>query len=125
MVTCTISAERSDANLNDQRPDIVAPWVASNQTAVDSVELRLYVTGMTPSSLRAIAHITSLCKECLSNRHQLEIVDIYQNPEMTRADQIIASPTLLKLSPSPPAKLIGSMSDRAKVMAALGLSELE
>lgn len=80
---------------------------------------------MTPSSLKAIAHITSLCKENLSDRYQLEIVDIYQNPEMTRADQIIASPTLLKLAPSPPAKLIGRLSDREQVMAALGLSELE
>ncbi|MCA9159053.1 MAG: circadian clock protein KaiB, partial [Planctomycetales bacterium] len=47
------------------------------------------------------------------------------NPELTKADQIIASPTLLKLSPSPPAKLIGSLSDRGRVMAALGMSELE
>lgn len=124
MVT-RVFAERSDANLNDQRPEPTQPWETPTSAALDFLELRLYVTGMSPSSLRAIAQITSFCKECLANRCQLEIVDIYQNPELTKADQIIASPTLLKLSPSPPAKLIGSLSDRGRVMAALGMSELE
>ncbi len=124
-MTATIYAERPDAKLNDQRPESSSAWASPTDYASASLELRLYVTGMTPSSLRAIAHITRLCKECLGNSYRLEIVDIYQNPEMTKADQIIASPTLLKLFPSPPAKLIGSLSDRRQVMAALGLTELE
>lgn len=111
--------------LNDQRPDTAEAWRATAGPAETSLKLRLFVTGMTPASLRAIAQVTRLCQESLKDRFQLEIVDIYQNPEQTKADQIIASPTLLKLAPKPTVKLIGSFSDRERVMAALGLMELE
>lgn len=96
-------------NLNDNRPP--------------SVVLRLFVTGMTPRSLRAIAQITAICKESLSGAHELEIIDIYQHPLLASENQIIASPTLLKVHPPPEVRLVGELSDRAGVLRSLGVPE--
>ena len=87
--------------------------------------LRLYVTGMTPRSTRAIKAVRSLCDELLPGRHDLEIIDVYQQPALIRDAQIVATPTLVKQSPAPLRRLIGAMTDRARLVAGLGLTELE
>ena len=86
--------------------------------------LRLYVTGMTPRSTRAIHSIRSICEELLAGRFDLEIIDVYQQPALIRDQQIFATPTLVKKSPAPERRMIGDMSDRARVLAGLGLREL-
>jgi circadian clock protein KaiB len=86
--------------------------------------LRLYVTGMTPRSTRAISAVRSICEEFLAGRFDLEIIDVYQQPGLIRDEQIIATPTLVKKGPSPERRMIGDMSNRARVMAGLGLQEL-
>ena len=85
--------------------------------------LRLYVTGMTPRSTRAIRAIRSICEELLAGRFDLEIIDVYQQPELIRDEQIFATPTLVKKGPAPERRMIGDMSDRARVIAGLGLRE--
>lgn len=85
--------------------------------------LRLYVTGSTPSSLRAIRHLRDLCEELLRGVYDLEIIDIYQHPARAAADQIIAAPTLIKVSPAPRRVIIGDLSDRDRVVRALGLPD--
>jgi circadian clock protein KaiB len=85
--------------------------------------LRLYVTGMTPRSTRAIHCIRSICEELLAGRFDLEIIDVYQQPALIRDEQIIATPTLVKKGPMPERRMIGDMSDRARVIAGLGLRE--
>jgi len=85
-------------------------------------ELLLYVAGNTPRSTRAIANVRSLCDEYLPKRHTLEVIDIYQQPSRASEDQIIAAPTLLRRKPRPPKRLIGDLSDRARVVVALNLT---
>jgi circadian clock protein KaiB len=86
--------------------------------------LRLYVTGMTPRSTRAIRSIRAICEELLAGRFDLEIIDVYQQPALIRDQQIFATPTLVKKGPAPERRMIGDMSDRARVLAGLGLREL-
>lgn len=83
--------------------------------------LRLYVTGMTPRSLRAIENIKSICKEHLEGRYELEVIDIYQRPELARDRQIIAVPTLIKELPLPLRRFIGDLSEKEKILVRLDL----
>ncbi len=84
-------------------------------------ELLLYVTGNTPRSAQAIATVRSLCAEYLPGRHSLEVVDLYQQPARASDEQIIAAPTLVKRLPRPPKRLIGDLSDRARLLVGLNL----
>ncbi len=83
--------------------------------------LRLYVSGMTPRSISAIEKIKRICQEHLENRYELEVIDIYQNPEMGKGAQIIAVPTLIKQLPDPLRKFIGDLSDMEKILVGLDL----
>lgn len=83
--------------------------------------LRLYVSGMTPRSARAIANIKEICEEHLKGLYVLEVIDIYQQPVLAKGDQIIAVPTLLKKLPLPLRRLIGDLSDRERVLIGLDL----
>lgn len=83
--------------------------------------LRLYVTGTTARSVRAIENIRRICEEHLSGRYTLEVVDLYKNLALARADQILAVPTLIKRSPPPLRQLVGDMSDDERVLAGLAL----
>jgi circadian clock protein KaiB len=85
--------------------------------------LRLYVTGMTPRSTRAISAVRAICDEFLAGRFDLEIIDVYQQPALIRDEQIFATPTLVKKGPEPERRMIGDMSNRARLMAGLGLRE--
>ena len=81
--------------------------------------LRLYVSGNAPNSVRAIANAKAICSIHFAARHDLEIVDILTDPRRALADGIIVSPTLLKLLPLPAGRLIGDLSDTARVLQAL------
>lgn len=83
--------------------------------------LRLYVTGMTPRSLRAIENIKNICEEHLKDRYELEVVDIYRQPILAEGEQIIAAPTLIKKLPLPLRKFIGDMSNTEKILFGLDL----
>ena len=83
--------------------------------------LRLYVTGMTARSARAIENLRAICDEYLDGRYDLEVVDIYQQPVLTRGEQIIAAPTLIKKLPLPMRRIIGDMSNRERVLIGLDL----
>jgi circadian clock protein KaiB len=83
--------------------------------------LRLYVTGTTPRSTRAVQNLRSLCDRHLEGRYDLEIIDIYQQPRLASGDQIIAAPTLIKQLPEPIRKVIGDLSDEKQVLMGLDL----
>ena len=72
--------------------------------------LRLYVTGFTPASTRAIASLKALCEEHLKGRFELEVIDILQRPSLAKGEQILATPTLVKLLPAPMQRFIGDLS---------------
>jgi circadian clock protein KaiB len=83
--------------------------------------LRLFVTGATPNSTRAISNLKEFCETYLKNRYELEIVDVYQQPLIAESEQLIALPLLIKSAPSPQRRLIGDMSDTDKVLRGLNL----
>jgi circadian clock protein KaiB len=84
--------------------------------------LRLYVTGMTPRSARAISNLQTICEQYLDGQYDLEVIDIYQQPVLTKGEQIIAAPTLIKKLPLPVRRIIGDMSNRERVLAGLDLA---
>jgi circadian clock protein KaiB len=83
--------------------------------------LHLYVAGMTPRSVRAIANIKEICEEYLKGRYDLRVIEIYQQAVLAEEDQIIAAPTLLKKLPLPLRRIIGDLSDREQVLTELDL----
>jgi len=85
--------------------------------------LRLFVAGITPRSERAIRSIKEICDRRLAGRYELEIVDVYQQPDAVRKEEIIVAPTLVKKLPLPLRRLIGDMSNEQKVLVGLNLSE--
>ncbi len=85
--------------------------------------LRLYVTGTTRHSARAIVNIRNICEEHLQGRYELEIVDISQNPTLVEGEQIIAAPTLIKKLPLPLRRFIGDMSQTDRILLGLDLLE--
>ncbi len=87
-----------------------------------SYVLRLFVTGMTPNSMRALATIRTICEDRLKGRYELEVIDIYQSPQLAREEQIVAAPTLVKSLPQPLRRLIGDLSDTDRVLHGLDLS---
>jgi circadian clock protein KaiB len=87
----------------------------------DKYLLRLFVTGLTPRSIRAIENVRAICEKHLHGRHDLEVIDIYQQPTLAKDEQIIAAPTLIKELPLPLRKIIGDMSDTDRVLVGLDL----
>ena len=82
----------------------------------------LYVTGTTPRSQRAIANILRLCADHLPGRYTLEIIDVFQRPESTREQQILAAPTLIKELPLPLRRFIGDLSNTDRIIRGIELS---
>ena len=92
-----------------------------SQTAVDRYVLRLFVSGMTPRSTRAVQNVRAICETHLQGRYDLEVIDIYQQPTLARGEQIIAAPTLVKKSPAPLRYIIGDLSSTERVLRGLDL----
>jgi circadian clock protein KaiB len=84
-------------------------------------DLRLFITGATPNSVKAITNIRNICESYLKDRYSLQIIDVYQNASVAQQEQIIALPLLIKKSPLPERKLIGDLSETEKVLKALGV----
>lgn len=83
--------------------------------------MRLFITGQTPNSLRALENIKRICEEHLKGRYQLDVVDIYRNPEAAADAQIFAAPTIVKSLPEPLRRIIGNLSDTEKVLVGLDI----
>jgi circadian clock protein KaiB len=83
--------------------------------------LRLFVTGQTPRSVKSIENLKALCERYLKGRYELEVIDIYQQPELATENQIIAAPTLIKKLPLPLRRLVGDFSNHDRVVVGLDL----
>ncbi len=83
--------------------------------------LRLYVAGQTLRSLHAVANMEKICSEQLQGRYRLEVIDLYQQPQLAQGEQIVAVPTVIRRLPQPLRILIGDMSDRERVLIGLDL----
>jgi circadian clock protein KaiB len=84
--------------------------------------LRLYITGASVNSAKAISNIKQICEKHLKNAYKLEIIDIYQQPALAKQEQIVALPLLVKSFPLPEKRLVGNMSDTEKVLKGLELA---
>ena len=84
-------------------------------------QLRLYVAGQTQKSLAALSNLKCLCEEHLAGKYEIELVDLLENPQLARGDQIVAIPTLVRKLPEPIRKIIGDLSNTERVLVGLQL----
>ena len=85
------------------------------------VMLRLYIVGGAPNSVQAIANLEAICREYLKGGYKLEVVDVLEHPRRAMAEGVLVTPSLAKLSPRPTANIVGNLSDKTKVLLALGV----
>ena len=87
----------------------------------ETFQLRLYVAGQTPKAQRAFANLRKICDEHLEGRYSIEVIDLVENPQLGRGDQILALPTLVRQLPTPIKKIIGDLSNTERVLVGLDL----
>jgi circadian clock protein KaiB len=90
-------------------------------SASEVFRFRLFVAGDSLNSSKAIANLTALCVDYLSDRHDIEVVDVFRHPDDASAADVTLTPTLLKVFPLPPVAIVGNLHDTAAVLDALGL----
>lgn len=95
--------------------------VASAESEPEIYELRLYVAGQTPKSLRAFENLKRICEEYLPGRYKIEVIDLLKNPQLAKGDEIVALPTLVRKLPNPIRKVIGDLSNVEKTLVGLQL----
>jgi circadian clock protein KaiB len=88
------------------------------------LKFRLYVAGDALNSAQALANLTALCRAQLPGRHEIEVVDVFKDPQRALADGIFMTPTLIKLAPSPVRRIVGTLSQTQTVLQALGLERV-
>ena len=104
-------------------PEAEAMAAAAAACAAAVCVLRLYVTGASPRSARAISNVRRICDTYLPGRHELEVVDIAQHPVEAKNAQILAAPTLIRTLPLPTRRFVGDMSQSERILLGLGLGE--
>ncbi len=92
---------------------------------MDKFLLKLYVTGQTPKSERAIANLRRICEEDLGGRYEMAVVDVLERPQLAEDEKILATPTLIKVLPPPLRRVIGDLSDTEKVLLGLDMQPLQ
>ena len=92
-----------------------------NETQV----LRLYIAGQTPRCIAAFANLKRICEDHLSRRYRIEVIDLIENPQLARGDQILAVPTLVRRLPEPIRKIIGDLSNTERVLVGLDVRPVE
>jgi circadian clock protein KaiB len=95
--------------------------VAASLRAAERWELRLYVAGQTPRSLAAFANLKKICETHLKGKYRIEVIDLVANPELARADQIVAIPTLVRKLPPPVKRIIGDLSNKERTLVGMEL----
>ena len=88
-------------------------------------ELRLYIVGQTPSSIKATEDLRALLEDEFKDQYTLEVIDVLENPSLAEDDKIFATPTVIKRLPTPVRKIIGDLADREKVLLGLDLLRKE
>jgi circadian clock protein KaiB len=95
--------------------------VSAPSAGAEAYWLRLYVAGQTPKSVLAFRNLTQICEKHLRGRYEIEIIDLLENPQLARGDQILAVPTLVRRLPAPIKKIIGDLSNTERVLVGLDL----
>ncbi|HMJ07113.1 MAG TPA: circadian clock KaiB family protein [Chthoniobacterales bacterium] len=108
----------SDLPLDHTGDDIVLPFELAQ---AGQYQLRLYVAGSTPQSIRAIKNLKLICETHLKDRYRLTVIDLYEQQELAKDDQIVVAPMLIRQWPLPERRMIGDLSQTDRVLAALDL----
>lgn len=109
--------------MTDPKPLDESSSEAAADPAAPLFDLRLYVAGQSPRSIRALENLRKVCDEHLAGRYRVEVIDLLVNPTLARGDEIVAVPTLVRKLPEPIRKIIGDLSDTEKVLVGLQLRE--
>lgn len=110
--------EHANGSPSDKRPPSTQ---RGGKAKVMEWELRLYVAGNTPNSIAAFGNLQQICEEHMGGRYRIEIIDLFENPQLARGDQIVAVPTLVRRLPTPIKKIIGDLSNTERVLVGLDL----
>ena len=110
-MSTTKTKTRAQAGKPDRRKPVV--W-----------NLRLYVAGQTPKSIRAFANLKVMCEEHLKGRYQIEVIDLRKNPQLARGDQIVATPSVVRRLPPPLRTLIGDLSNSILLLVGMDLQKV-
>jgi circadian clock protein KaiB len=102
-------------------PGTVGELQPESADQTESWNMRLYIAGQTPKSLRALANLKQICEEYLAGKYHIEIIDLLANPQLASTDQILAIPTLIRKLPEPVRKIIGDLSNVERVLVGLDL----
>jgi circadian clock protein KaiB len=94
----------------------------NEDTTAGPYVLRLFITGASPNSIRAVENVKAICEEYLAGNYELEIIDIHQQPKLAEGEDVIAVPLMIKKAPYPERRMIGDMSDTQRVLKGLGLA---
>ena len=97
------------------------PRSSSHRRPAELWELRLYVAGQTPKSLTAFSNLKKICESHLDGRYSIEVIDLVKQPQLSKGDQLLAIPTLVRKLPQPVRKIIGDLSDTERVLIGLDL----
>jgi circadian clock protein KaiB len=95
----------------------------SGHTGTTRLVMRLFVAGQAPNSVQAMANLKAICRQYLDHSYSLEIIDTLEDPFRALADGVLITPTLVRLSPKPPTKVVGNLSEKSAVLLALGIKE--
>jgi circadian clock protein KaiB len=106
---------------NSPRPEQPKASASQLEIVPGRYILKLYVAGQSPKSANAIANIKQICEENLQGRYELDVIDLYQQPQLAQGEQIIAVPTLIKKLPLPLRRIIGDMSNAERVLVGLDI----
>jgi circadian clock protein KaiB len=107
---------------NDDGP---APTESDTTSDQEFFILRLYVAGQTKKSIKAFANLKKICEENLAGRYTIEVIDLLENPQLSKGDQILAVPTLVRKLPKPIKKIIGDLSNTERVLVGLDLQPVD
>ena len=102
-------------------PGTVGDLQQESTDQTESWNMRLYIAGQTPKSLRALANLKQICEQHLAGKYHIEIIDLLENPQLASTDQILAIPTLIRKLPEPMRRIIGDLSNVERVLVGLDL----
>jgi circadian clock protein KaiB len=100
---------------------VIRPESGSSRRPAKLWQLRLYVAGKTPNSLTAFGNLKQICENHLKGHYRIEVIDLLEQPHLSKGDQILAIPTLVRKLPQPMRKIIGDLSDTERVLVGLDL----
>lgn len=116
-------SKESEAFMNDDFREPAIPD-ASRFQDTENFLLKLFVAGQTPRSLAAISNLRKICEENLKGRYEIQVIDLIEQPELARTNQILAIPTLVRSLPTPVSRIIGDLSNESQVLMGLNVTRV-